>query len=101
MEVRLQKYLASAGVASRRKSEELILDGRVSVNGKIVTELGTKIETNRDKVAVDNKLIKTENRKRYNKDCSEGIKKVCKSWNKDKNFIYAYENDAAKEFWFR
>ncbi len=65
MEVRLQKYLASAGVASRRKSEELILDGRVSVNGKIVTELGTKIETNRDKVTVDDELVKTENRKRY------------------------------------
>ena len=65
MEVRLQKYLASAGVASRRKSEELILDGRVTVNGKIVTELGTKIETNRDKVTVDDELVKIENRKRY------------------------------------
>ena len=60
MEVRLQKFLASAGVASRRKSEELILDGRVAVNGKIVTELVTKIETNRDKVTVDDKLVKTE-----------------------------------------
>ena len=65
MEERLQKYLASAGVASRRKSEELILQGRVAVNGKIITELGTEIETNRDKVTVDDKLVKTENRKRY------------------------------------
>lgn len=65
MEIRLQKFLASCGVASRRKSEELILDGRVSVNGKIVTELGVKIETNRDKVFVDDKLVKLETRKRY------------------------------------
>jgi len=65
MEVRLQKFLASCGVASRRKSEELILDGRVSVNGNIVTELGVKIETNKDKVFVDDKLVKLETRKRY------------------------------------
>ena len=65
MEVRLQKYLASAGVASRRKAEEIILDGRVSVNGKVVTELGTKVETNRDKISVDGRVVKIENRKRY------------------------------------
>jgi pseudouridine synthase len=65
MEERLQKYLASAGVASRRKAEELIIQGRVAVNNKIVTELGTKVETNRDKVYVDDKLVKVENRKRY------------------------------------
>ena len=43
MEERLQKYLANCGIASRRKCEELILDGKVEVNGKIVTELGTKV----------------------------------------------------------
>ena len=42
MEERLQKYLANCGVASRRKAEELIMQGKVQVNGKIVTELGTK-----------------------------------------------------------
>ena len=42
-EVRLQKFLANSGVASRRKCEELILEGKVSVNGKVVNELGTKI----------------------------------------------------------
>ena len=42
-EIRLQKFLANSGVASRRKSEELILEGRVKVNGKVVTELGTKV----------------------------------------------------------
>ena len=43
MLVRLQKYLADAGIASRRKAEELILNGQVKVNGVTVTELGTKI----------------------------------------------------------
>jgi pseudouridine synthase len=50
---RLQKVLAHAGVASRRASEELIQQGRVSVNGKIVTELGTKVDPRRDLVTVD------------------------------------------------
>ncbi|MBP2634234.1 MAG: rluB [Firmicutes bacterium] len=57
---RLQKFIAQAGVASRRDAEELIKAGRVTVNGKIVTELGTKVEPKRDKVAVDKKLIKAE-----------------------------------------
>ena len=41
--VRLQKFLANSGVASRRKCEELILEGKISVNGKVIKELGTKI----------------------------------------------------------
>jgi 23S rRNA pseudouridine2605 synthase len=48
--VRLQKYLAEAGIASRRKCEELILQGKVEVNNKIVTELGTKINPTVDKI---------------------------------------------------
>lgn len=56
-EERLQKYLASAGIASRRKCEEYIQQGRVKVNGKIVNELGTKIDPKKDKVYFDNKLI--------------------------------------------
>ncbi len=63
-EMRLQKYLAEAGVASRRKSEELILKGRVAVNGRIVTELGTKV-TESDSVKVDGKTVKPEARKVY------------------------------------
>ena len=51
-EERLQKYLASAGVASRRASETLILEGHVAVNGKIVRELGTKVVPGQDKVSV-------------------------------------------------
>ena len=45
-QIRLQKYLAEAGIASRRKCEELILDGKIEVNGKVVTELGTKVTEN-------------------------------------------------------
>jgi 23S rRNA pseudouridine2605 synthase len=51
--MRIQKFLSRAGVASRRKAEAMVLDGRVSVNGTIVTELGTKVEPSRDRVEVD------------------------------------------------
>ena len=65
MEIRLQKYLADAGVASRRACEELIVSGRVSVNGKIVTKLGTKINPENAKVALDGKAIKQKITKTY------------------------------------
>ena len=58
MEERLQKYLAQCGVASRRKCEELILQGRVQVNGVTVTELGTKINPEKDKIKFDGKDIR-------------------------------------------
>lgn len=61
MEERLQKYLAQAGVASRRKCEEYIEQGRVKVNGKTITELGTKVDPETDKVEFDNKLISKQN----------------------------------------
>lgn len=61
MEERLQKYLAQAGVASRRKCEEYIEQGRVKVNGKTITELGTKVNAETDKVEFDNKLISKQN----------------------------------------
>ena len=51
-EERLQKYLANCGVASRRKCEEYILQGKVKVNGVIVTELGTKINPERDDILI-------------------------------------------------
>ena len=60
-EIRLQKYLANNGVASRRKCEELIKQGRIKVNGKIVTELGTKIEPNKDIIEYNGKAIKNTN----------------------------------------
>ncbi|MBR5097353.1 MAG: rRNA pseudouridine synthase [Treponema sp.] len=61
---RLQAFLAHAGVASRRASEKIILEGRVSVNGSVVTELGTKVKAG-DKVCVDGKPVFAEAAKRY------------------------------------
>ncbi len=60
MEVRLQKFLAECGVASRRKSEELILDRKVKVNGKIVNELGTKVDPEKDVVEVNGQVLTNE-----------------------------------------
>ncbi len=62
--MRLQLFLAKCGVASRRASEKIILDGRVSVNGEIITVLGTKVSEN-DTVLVDGKQVKIEEEKRY------------------------------------
>ncbi len=62
--LRLQKFLADAGVASRRAGERLIQAGRVTVNGEIVNELGTRIEPAHDRVAVDGKPVRTR-RKLY------------------------------------
>jgi len=63
-EIRLQAFLAHCGVASRRASEQIILDGRVAVNGNVVTELGTKV-TDKDVVTVDGKKVQLEAKKRY------------------------------------
>ncbi len=56
-EIRLQKYMADYGVASRRKSEEMIQAGRVSVNGKVIRELGVKVTPGADEVSVDGTLV--------------------------------------------
>jgi 23S rRNA pseudouridine2605 synthase len=56
-EVRLQKLLAHAGIASRRTCEQLILEGRVTVNGAVITELGTKADPERDHIKVDGKRV--------------------------------------------
>ena len=57
MQERLQKIIAAAGITSRRKAEELILQGRVSVNGQVVRELGSKADPDRDKIRVDGKPL--------------------------------------------
>jgi 23S rRNA pseudouridine2605 synthase len=57
MEVRLQKLIAGSGLSSRRKAETLIAAGRVTVNGKVVTELGTKVDPERDHVKVDGRHL--------------------------------------------
>lgn len=64
-EIRLQKYLAECGIASRRKCEEYIEQGKVQVNGKVVTELGTKINPKKDKIKFENKEIKKEEKLVY------------------------------------
>lgn len=61
---RLQKVIAQAGIASRRKAEELIKDGKVKVNGEVITELGTKVSES-DKVEVNNKPIEKETKEYY------------------------------------
>ena len=64
-EVRLQKFLADNGIASRRKCEQIILENRVKVNGKLINTLGTKINSEEDLVEVDGKTIKERNQKIY------------------------------------
>ena len=65
MPERLQKILSQAGVTSRRKAEELIVEGRVSVNGKVVTELGSKADLESDHIKVDGKLLHAPKRHVY------------------------------------
>ena len=59
--MRLQKFLARAGVASRRACEQIILDGRVAVNGEIVSQLGTKVNPEKDRVSVDGVQVSLKN----------------------------------------
>lgn len=63
--VRLQKALANAGVASRRVSEQLIVEGRVRVNGEVVTELGSRIDPDVDLIDVDGVAVQLDTDKRY------------------------------------
>ena len=65
MEERLQKFMARCGVASRRKCEEIISQGRVKVNDNLITELGHKINPDTDKIHVDNEIINLEENKIY------------------------------------
>ena len=56
-EERLQKILSQAGVASRRQAEQMIVEGRVTVNGAVITELGSKADLERDHIKVDGRLL--------------------------------------------
>ena len=58
-EIRLQKYLASQGIASRRKCEEYIKSGKVQINGEVIYELGTKINPKKDIISFERKRDKT------------------------------------------
>jgi 23S rRNA pseudouridine2605 synthase len=64
-EERLQKILARTGVASRRKAEQLIVEGRVTVNGQVITELGSKADLSTDHIKVDGKLLRPPRRMVY------------------------------------
>lgn len=64
-ELRLQKFLANAGVCSRRKAEEYILDGKVKVNGKVVNELGIKVNPDKDEIIFESKIIRLQNNMVY------------------------------------
>src|SRR5690242_14348413 len=65
MEQRLQKILSQAGVASRRAAERLIADGRVTLNGKTVVEMGIKADADKDDIRVDGRRLHAPERKRY------------------------------------
>lgn len=62
---RLQKIIANAGIASRRRAEELVREGRVTVNGEVITKLGTKADENKDHIKVDGRLIHKKERDIY------------------------------------
>ena len=64
-EVRLQKFIADCGITSRRKAEELIIQGKIKVNGKVVTELGTKINPQKDVVVYNDRQIQNDNKYVY------------------------------------
>ena len=65
MRERLQKIIAAAGIASRRKAETLVVEGRVSVNGQVVTELGSKADPERDTIRVDGRALRRARRSVY------------------------------------
>ncbi len=63
--MRLQKYLALSGVASRRNAEKMIAEGRVTVNGAVITEMGVQVDELRDQITADGKLCRLEEEKHY------------------------------------
>ena len=65
MPIRLQKILSQAGVASRRAAERLIAEGRVTINGRTVAEMGTKADPDADDIRVDGRRVKSAERRRY------------------------------------
>src|SRR5215469_5805873 len=65
MDERLQKIISRAGVASRRRAEEMITSGLVTVNGRVVTELGTKADESRDHIKVAGKLLRLTTQRVY------------------------------------
>ena len=75
MQVRLQKFLADAGIASRRAAEQIILEGRVFVNGQVARLLGTKVDPDHDKVELDGRLVRAK--KKIYLALNKPVKCVC------------------------
>jgi len=75
MQIRLQKFLADAGVASRRAAEQIILEGRVAINGQVVRLLGTKVDAAHDKVAFDGQPVRAK--KKIYLALNKPVKCVC------------------------
>lgn len=73
MIVRLNKYLSECGIASRRKSDILIQDGRISINGKVITELGFKVDTDIDEISIDGEIIKSKKKVYYLLNKPKGV----------------------------
>lgn len=71
--IRLQKFLAAAGIGSRRHCEELITAGRVRVDGAVVTELGTRVDPDRQRVELDGRVVRAEAHRTYLADKPRGI----------------------------
>lgn len=80
---RLQKYISQAGIASRRAAEDLIVEGKVRVNGKIVRELGTKVDPLKDRVEVNNKRI-------------QHLEKIYLAFNKPKRYLTTRDDPAKR-----
>ncbi|MDR0898736.1 MAG: rRNA pseudouridine synthase [Lactobacillaceae bacterium] len=93
MSERLQKLIANAGVASRRKAEEMIKGGRVSVNGQVVRELGMKAEVT-DQIKVDGKLIGEEQKEYYVLNKPKGYTSSTKSFKDQKAVVNLINTNA-------
>ena len=83
-EERLQKLLSRAGIASRREAEKIILEGRVTVDGKIISELGAKADPNLNKICVDGKILTFD------------AEKIYLLLNKPKNFLSTVKDDRGR-----
>ena len=91
---RLQKVIAQSGVTSRRKAEELIKEGKVKVNGVVVTELGTKVSS-KDEIAVNDRIIEKETKEYYLLNKPRGVVTTT-SDDKNRKTVLDYINTEAR-----
>lgn len=93
---RLQKVIAASGLTSRRKAEEMIKQGKVKVNGKVVTELGTKVNSS-DEIIVENKILEKETKEYYLLNKPRGVI-TSTSDDKGRKVVTEYINTSARIF---